>query len=138
MEISPIHISILDEIASSNLGLSFNVLAARLKGKVSRVTLSREIKKLVNLSLIDVTPDPSHKQRLIYRIKDEVRELIDDLRLPAKPSIDLILADMERSLKYYTKKIKYVKNKALRDYMRHLILNSLRESLILLESESNG
>ncbi len=138
MVISPIHVSILDEIASSNLGVSFNILAARLRGKVSRVTLSREIKKLINLSLIEVTPDPSHKQRLIYRIRDEVRELIDDLRVPARSDIDQILADMEKSLKYYTMKIKHVKNEALKDYMRHLILSSLRESLMLLEGESNG
>jgi len=136
--LSPTHLSILDEIVSSEFGVSFNVLAERLKGKVSRVTLSREIKKLIKLRLIDVIPDPSHKQRLFYRARDEVKRLVEDFRVVKTSNIDQILTNMASLLRSYARKVKEIKNEALRDYMKYLILESLKESLILLEDENNG
>ncbi len=134
----PTHLKILDEISLHDPGISFNVLAKRLKGKVSRVILSREIKKLISLSLIEVVPDPSHKQRLFYRIRDEVRRLIDDLRIARTSNLDQILSDTVKSLKSYAQRIREVKDDALKEYMRHQLLKSIEESLILLEGNKYG
>lgn len=136
--ITQAHIHILEEITSSELGLSFNKLAVRLRGKVSRVTLSHEIRKLVKWDLVEVFPDPHHRQRRIYRIRGEVKELVDDLRIPPISDVDRILASFEKSLRYYANKVKKVRNKALKDYMKHVIMSSLHESLVLLGGQEDG
>ncbi len=138
MVLMPAHLRILDEISSHDLGISFNALARRLKGKVSRVILSREIKKLVSLSLIEVVPDPSHKQRLFYRIKGEVKKIVEDLRISKTSNLDQILLDVARSFRSYVQRIGEVKDEALKEYMRHQLLKSIEESLILLEGEKHG
>ncbi len=136
-----VHLSILDEIVSSDFGISFNVLAKRIRGKVSRVTLSREIRKLVSLGLIDITPDPSHKQRLFYRAKDEVRKLAKEFRrfrVSRASDIDQLLENVSSLLRFYAMNIKDIKNKALRDYLKHLVLDSLEDTLTIMEEWSYG
>lgn len=64
---SHLHGLVIDEVAM-NPGLSFNRLAARLRGKISRVKLFRLVKQLKEWGVLVTARDSRHKQRILLSV----------------------------------------------------------------------
>ncbi|RLG41239.1 MAG: hypothetical protein DRO05_04525 [Thermoproteota archaeon] len=66
---------IIDIVASFPEGIGVNQLSRKLKGKVSKVKLIKEIKKLSDLGLLHITRDLRHKQRLLIKASEQVLQI---------------------------------------------------------------
>lgn len=65
----PVREKIIDEVASHLEGASFNELTERLRGKLSRAVLSREVRNLSKKGFLRVIRDPRHRWRKIIWVK---------------------------------------------------------------------
>jgi len=75
----PVHGILLDALLSSPQGSSMNALANRVRGKVARSIVLREVKKLVEMGLVDVSEDSRHKQRKIILPNEDLVHLSSKL-----------------------------------------------------------
>jgi len=66
---------IIDIVASFPEGIGVNQLSRKLKGKVSKVKLIKEIRKLSDLGLLHITRDLRHKQRLLIKASEQVLQI---------------------------------------------------------------
>jgi len=66
---------IIDIVASFPEGIGVNQLSRKLKGKVSKVKLIKEIKRLSELGLLHITRDLRHKQRLLIKASEQVLQI---------------------------------------------------------------
>lgn len=85
---------IIDVVASFPDGIGVNQLSRKLKGKISRVKLIKEIRKLSKLGLLHISRDLRHKQRLLIRVSERVLHIfkefsLDPLSLEGKEVHDL-------------------------------------------------
>lgn len=72
---------ILDTIASIRRGLGVNELSRILRGKVSKVKLIEEIRRLSKEGLIKIMKDPGHKQRNLIIASEKVLEAFDSVKI---------------------------------------------------------
>ena len=70
---------LLEFIASKPMGIWFNRLVREFS-ELSRVTIMRRLRNLVRAGLVRVERDPSHRQRKIFRVKEEVLRAIENIR----------------------------------------------------------
>lgn len=81
MHFTPSLGAIMDEVVSCPEGTSFNKLAERLRGRLSRAVLSREVRNLSKKGFLKIVRDPRHKQRkiivaesLVFKILNKIKE----------------------------------------------------------------
>lgn len=79
MSLTHIQGRIIDEVASHPGGTSFNRLADRLKGKLSRVVLSREVRTLSRKGVLKIARDPNHRQRKIIMVENAVINVLEKM-----------------------------------------------------------
>ena len=129
------HIRILDSIALHKSGISFNKLAEELKGHVSRAVLSKDLKELCNMGYIKSTRDESHRQRIIFRLNEDLALLIEKTKLRL---LDRKLSKRRASriiLKYiylYDDLAKRNGSQFFQDYLKHRIATNLLGLLEML------
>lgn len=76
------HGYILDALLSHPNGVSFNVLSRELRGKVSRITLLREIKRLSEIGIVTIKSTVSHKQKKIFTLREDIINIGNKLKVP--------------------------------------------------------
>ena len=134
MRLSDIEIEVLDVIASEANGISFNVLARRLVGKVSRVTLVKILRKLVSLGLIVKDRDDRHSQKVIYKAIERLRNVYVELSPPKIGSSD-ILSGFKLLIDSYERLISRGMDNIVKSYAIHRLLKSTRR---LIEGVAYG
>ncbi len=70
---------LLEFIASKPMGIWFNRLVEEFS-ELSRVTIMRKLKRLVQAGLVNVERDPTHSQRKIFKVKDEIVRAIENIK----------------------------------------------------------
>lgn len=132
MEFTPLRGKIIDTVASHPEGASFNKLADKLRGELSRIVLSREIKNMSLKGFLKVSRDPKHKQRKLITVGNPIISILS--RIGERKWDDKISMGeaFEITLKYiieYRRLIKDISNPFLRDYVKYRILNHLEKVL---------
>ncbi|MBO3800070.1 MAG: hypothetical protein FGF52_03315 [Candidatus Brockarchaeota archaeon] len=132
MEFTPLRGKIIDMIASRPEGASFNKLADKLRGELSRIVLSREIKNMSLKGFLKISRDPKHKQRKIITVGNPIAGILNrigernwDGKISMKEAFEIIL----RYIIEYRRLVKNVSNPFLRDYIKYRILNHLEKVL---------
>lgn len=90
---------ILDTIASVRRGLGVNELSKMLKGKVSKVKLIEEIRKLSEEGLVRIKKDPRHKQRSLIVVDERILEAFDNVKINGETIRDV--REFSEKLKSY-------------------------------------
>ncbi len=75
------HGYILDAMLLYPNGVSFNVLSRELKGRVSRITLLREVKRLSEMGIITIKRSSSHKQKKIFTLREDIINVANKLKI---------------------------------------------------------
>ncbi len=132
MEFTPLRGKIIDVIASHPDGASFNKLADRLRGELSRIVLSREIKNMSVKGFLKVSRDPKHKQRKIITVGNSIISILNrmgernwDGKISVKEAFEITL----RYIIEYRRLTKDISNPFLREYVKYRTLNRLEKVL---------
>jgi len=70
---------LLEFIASRPMGIWFNRLVEEFS-ELSRVTIMRKLRNLVQAGLVNVERDPNHSQRKIFKVKEEIVRAIESIK----------------------------------------------------------
>lgn len=90
---------ILDTIASVRRGLGVNELSRILRGRISKVKLIEEIKKLNEKGLVVIKKDPKHKQRSLIVVDERILEAFDNVKINEETTRDIV--NLSEKLKSY-------------------------------------
>lgn len=90
---------ILDTIASVRRGLGVNELSRMLRGRVSKVKLIEEIRKLSEEGLVRIKKDPRHKQRSLIVVDERVLEAFDNIKINGETIRDI--GNLSEKIKSY-------------------------------------
>jgi len=132
MEFTPLRGRIIDVIAGHPEGTSFNKLADKLRGDLSRIVLSKEIKKMSAQGILRISKDPNHKQRKIITVEDDIVNVLNRIRKKGHDGKIGIRAAFRITLKYiaeYRRLIRNISNPFLREYVKYRVLKHLEEVL---------
>jgi len=114
------HGYILDALLLYPNGVSFNVLSRALKGKVSRITLLREIKRLSEIGIVTIRGTVSHKQKKIFILREDVINIGNKLKVPhnnlSKNDVIYLIEDL---LNKYSELKKSVHDEFLMSYVKY-------------------
>jgi DNA-binding HxlR family transcriptional regulator len=124
---------IIDEISYHHKGISFNSLARRLHGRVSRVKLLSEVNTLQREGLILVETDPKHKQRKLFRLGQRLRDVVDKIRSIEDKASGNPLGDFSSLLSDYVNDIISAREDWRKEFMRHRLQMYVRRMLVRLE-----
>ncbi|MCX8189295.1 MAG: hypothetical protein N3F64_06255 [Nitrososphaeria archaeon] len=118
MRINQLQAIILDELSNNTDGVSFNRLASILRGKISRVTLIKELNKLKESNLISVEKDHFHRQKKIFKLNSRVINLIREIRVHEEIALGDPINSFSTLFQEYCKKIKETRDELLRSYLK--------------------
>jgi len=124
---------IIDEISNHHKGISFNSLARRLRGRVSRVKLLNEVNSLQREGLILVETDPKHKQRKLFRLGLRLRDVLDKMRSIEDKASGNPPGDFSSLLSDYANSISSAREDWYKEFMRHRLQVYVRRMLVKLE-----
>ncbi|MGC9201060.1 MAG: hypothetical protein ACP5HX_00085 [Thermoproteota archaeon] len=80
---------ILDTIASVRRGLGVNELSRMLRGRVSKVKLIEEIRRLSEKGLVRIKKDPRHKQKSLIVADERILEAFDNVKINGETIKDI-------------------------------------------------
>jgi DNA-binding MarR family transcriptional regulator len=135
MSFNPTQGRIIDEVASHPGGTSFNRLADKLKGKLSRVVLSREIKNLSRKGVLKIIRDPNHRQRKIIMVESIVINFLENLERIREDRLGGRIGRREAAhiaLKYILTYRRLVEEEApplIKDYVKYKVLQRFEKIL---------
>lgn len=133
MRYHPAHGDIVEEISANHIGVSFNVLAERLRGRVSRARLLSEIRSLQHEDLVRAEPDPRHKQRKMFRLGQKLQSALDNLRPIEEKALEDPLGSMPVLISCYADAIRGAREEWLREFMKHRLQAFVSRSLESIE-----
>ncbi|MBO3758109.1 MAG: hypothetical protein QXS21_03525 [Thermoproteota archaeon] len=123
---------ILDTIASVKRGLGVNELSRILSGKVSKVKLIEEIKKLREEGLIKVKKDPKHKQRSLIVVDEKILEAFDNVKINGGTVRDI--GNLSEKLRSYivtcSSYISTITNPIVKKYATYRLLRQFSEIMV--------
>ena len=128
MNIEDVDIVVLDAIASEPHGISFNILVKKLRGRVSRVTVVKVLRKLLSLGIISLHRDTRHKQKKIYKVVSKIKRIHVELNLSANDNSDII-AYMKELITRYERLISGEIDDVVKKYAKHKLLKNFQEAL---------
>ncbi|MDH7509268.1 MAG: helix-turn-helix domain-containing protein [Methanomassiliicoccales archaeon] len=128
-----VQVEIIDEISNNLDGISFNQLVRRMKLKVSRVTLLKELRLLTAKGYVKVENDPRHKQRKLFRLGEELHSVIGELRSIEQKMLDNPIHHLSDFLSFYVEKIRELKDDWMKDFVRHRLRHGLERALRKME-----
>ncbi|MEM3573884.1 MAG: hypothetical protein QXJ62_06645 [Nitrososphaeria archaeon] len=120
---------ILDELSNNMDGISFNRLASILRGKISRVTLIRELNKLKENNLISVEKDNFHRQKKIFKLNSRIINLIKEMRVHEEMALGDPVNSFSTLFQEYFRKIRETRDEFIRSYLK-IRLSRLVTSII--------
>ncbi|MEM2276550.1 MAG: hypothetical protein QXU43_05635 [Thermoproteota archaeon] len=123
---------IIDAIADCPEGTSFNKLADKLKGDLSRIMLSKEIKNMCVKGFLKVSRDPNHKQKKIIAVEDDIINVLKRIGRENHDGKIGMRTAFKITLKYlieYRKLTKSISSPFIREYMKYRILKHLERVL---------
>jgi|GEM_PF-3551987 DNA-binding HxlR family transcriptional regulator len=135
---------ILNILSKHKFGISFNQLAKKLKGRVSRLSLKDCLEELKKRGLITIRGDPTHKQRKIYRVEKSVliiSEMLETISFETKLSPSNITAFLSKLIRHYIElKDEIRKDDLLKSYAKQMVLSKVSNLLdvLLLTSQEAG
>ncbi|MDW8034436.1 MAG: hypothetical protein RMI79_05875 [Nitrososphaerota archaeon] len=132
MEFTPLRGRIIDVIADYPEGTSFNKLADKLRGDLSRIVLSREIKNMYTQGLLRISRDPKHKQKKIISVESNIIDVINRIKEERHNGKIGVRAAFRITLKYiieYRKLTRNISNPFLKEYVRYRVLKHLEKVL---------
>ncbi len=118
MRVNRLQAIILDELSNNVDGISFNRLASILRGKISRVTLVRELNKLIENNLISVERDCSHRQKKIFKLDLKIVKMIEEMCVHEEMALGDPINSFSTLFQEYFKKIRETKDELLRSYLK--------------------
>ncbi|MBO3833168.1 MAG: hypothetical protein FGF51_07305 [Candidatus Brockarchaeota archaeon] len=132
MSLTHIQGRIIDEVASHPGGTSFNKLANRLKGKLSRVVLSREVRNLSRKGVLKITRDPKHRQRKIIMVESIVIKVLEKMseerleeRLSGRKAARIAL----KYISIYRRLVEEEASQFIKDYAKYKVLQRFEKIL---------
>lgn len=134
--LAPFQAEIIDEISNHLDGISFNQLVKRMKLRVSRVTLLRELKILISKGYVKVEKDPKHKQRKLFHLGEELHTVIEDLRSLERKLLDDPIQHVSDFLSFYIEKIRDLKDEWTRDFVRYRLRCGLEKAIQKMEERT--
>ncbi len=132
MSLTHIQGKIIDEVASHPGGTSFNRLADRLKGKLSRVVLSREVRNLSRKGVLKIARDPSHRQRKIIMVESvaiNVLEKMREDRLEGRLSRRKAAHITLKYISTYRRLVEEEASQLVKDYVKYKVMQCLEKIL---------
>lgn len=132
MEFTPLRGKIIDAIADCPEGTSFNKLADKLKGDLSRMMLSREIKNMCAKGFLKISKDPNHKQKKIIVVEDDIINVLRRIGREKHDGKIGMRTAFKITLKYfieYRKITKSISNPFIREYVKYRVLKHLEKVL---------
>ncbi|MEM2247866.1 MAG: hypothetical protein QXM51_07100 [Thermoproteota archaeon] len=132
MEFTPLRGKIIDAIADCPEGTSFNKLADKLKGDLSRTFLSKEIKSMCAKGFLKVSRDPNHKQKKIIAVEDDIMNVLKQIGGERNDGKIGMRTAFKITLKYfikYRKLTKSISNPFIREYVKYKVLKHLEKIL---------
>ncbi len=132
MSLTPIQGRIIDEVASHPGGTSFNKLAGRLKGKLSRVVLSREVKNLSRKGILKIARDPNHRQRKIIMVENIITNVLEKIhedrwegRISRREATRITL----KCISAYRRLVEEEAPQLVKDYVKYKVLQRFEKIL---------
>lgn len=113
-----LHATILDELSKNVEGISFNRLASNLRGKISRVTLIRELDRLAKNNLVNVEKDRFHRQKKVFKLNSKLRDLIEEMRAHEEGALKDPVNMISSLMQAYSKKIRETREEFLKNYLK--------------------
>ncbi|MEM1986088.1 MAG: hypothetical protein QXW80_06995 [Candidatus Micrarchaeia archaeon] len=129
MRVSQLQAIILDELSNNMDGVSFNRLASILHGKISRVTLIRELNRLKENNLISVERDNFHRQKKIFKLNSRIINLIKEMRVHEEMALGDPVNRFSTLFQEYFRKIRETKDEFIKSYLK-IRLSRLVTSII--------
>jgi DNA-binding Lrp family transcriptional regulator len=128
------HGYILDTLLLYPNGVSFNVLSRELKGRVSRITLLREIKRLSEMGIITIKGTVSHKQKKIFTVREDVINIANKLKVSynnlSKSDAIYLIEDL---INKYSELKKNIRDEFLMSYAKYRLKNTFSSIIERLE-----
>jgi DNA-binding Lrp family transcriptional regulator len=128
------HGYILDTLLLYPNGVSFNVLSRELKGRVSRITLLREIKRLSEMGIITIKGTISHKQKKIFTVREDVINIANKLKVSynnlSKSDAIYLIEDL---INKYSELKKNIRDEFLMSYAKYRLKNTFSSIIERLE-----
>lgn len=118
MRVNQLQAIILDELSNNMNGVSFNRLASILRGKISRVTLIRELNRLKENNLISVERDNFHRQKKIFKLNSRIINLIKEMRVHEEMALGDPVNSFSTLFQEYFRKIRETKDELIRSYLK--------------------
>ncbi|MEM2073820.1 MAG: hypothetical protein QXE05_10190 [Nitrososphaeria archaeon] len=119
----------MDELSNNMDGVSFNRLASILHGKISRVTLIRELNRLKENNLISVERDNFHRQKKIFKLNSRIINLIKEMRVHEEMALGDPVNRFSTLFQEYFRKIRETKDEFIKSYLK-IRLSRLVTSII--------
>ncbi|MCX8183767.1 MAG: MarR family transcriptional regulator [Crenarchaeota archaeon] len=123
---------IIDEVARHPTGTSFNRLADRLKGKLSRVVLSREVRNLSRKGVLKIARDPNHRQRKIIMVESVIINVLEKMRedrlgrrLSRRKAARITL----KYISTYRRLVEEEASQLIKDYVKYKVLQRFEKIL---------
>ncbi|MEM3659960.1 MAG: helix-turn-helix domain-containing protein [Thermoproteota archaeon] len=132
MSLTHIQGRIIDEVASHPDGTSFNRLADRLKGKLSRVVLSREVRNLSRKGVLKIARDPNHRQRKIIMVENAVINVLEKMRedrLGGRLSRRMAARITLKYISTYRRLVEEEASQLIKDYVKYKVLQCFEKIL---------
>jgi DNA-binding MarR family transcriptional regulator len=132
MSFTHVHGRIIDEVANHPGGTSFNRLAERLRGKLSRVVLSREVRNLSRKGVLKISRDPNHRQRKIIMVESIVMNVLERIH---EDRLERRISRREAAriaLKYITTYRRLVEEETpqlIKDYVKYKVMQRFERIL---------
>lgn len=123
----------MNEIAEHAEGITFNRLVERMRRRVSRMTVFRELKNLLSKGYIEIERDPRHKQRKPLRLREDLRKFMVDLKFLERETLGDSLQNLTGFLTSYIKKIHELKEEWMKDLARYRLRRRMDEILRKME-----
>jgi DNA-binding MarR family transcriptional regulator len=127
----PVHGLLLDALLSSPRGSSVNALANRLRGKVARSIVLREVRKLAEMGLVEISEDSRHKQRKIILPNEDLVHLSSKL-IEMRSEGDA-LTGISRMISLLRDAKRRHSNRHLIDYLKYRIKEEFSAILEVIE-----
>jgi DNA-binding Lrp family transcriptional regulator len=128
------HGYILDTLLLYPNGVSFNVLSRELKGRVSRITLLREIKRLSEMGIITIKGTVLHKQKKIFTVREDVINIANKLKVSynnlSKSDAIYLIEDL---INKYSELKKNIRDEFLMSYAKYRLKNTFSSIIERLE-----
>jgi len=121
---------LLDVLANVRNGVGVNELYRMLRGRISKVSLIREVRKLYSLGLVKISKSPKHKQKILIFADEKVVEVFEKVRFGSNGMMKDFLSFSDRlknCISSYYSYISTITNPLIRSYATYRIIKQFSD-----------